>query len=230
MASEGLPRRAARARHYPRCAAIAYIVLAFAWITSASPAAHAESWATTQAAELTRQGRAHSAQGEPLVGVKRFLDAIALDATYGPAYLGLGAAREQSGDVVEADRAYSMGIEHVNAFAAGHVARAHLRKRLGRDKEALADLVAAAEISPDDDAILSDLEGSLVSAQALPAALGIARKRARLATERGDTKTLGEVRIAAKALAALLRELDPVTAGSDARGVVRRAIALAARR
>src|SRR4051812_36358090 len=43
------------------------------------------SWATAQAVELTRQGREHEGRGETDTAIRRYLDAVGLDATYGPA-------------------------------------------------------------------------------------------------------------------------------------------------
>lgn len=148
------------------------------------------------------------------VAVKRFLEAIEIDVTYGPAYLGLGAARERAGDAVEAERAYSMGIEHVNGFAEGRLARAHLRSGQHRLDEALVDLNAAADLRPEDLDILAKLRAAFITSQALPAALGVARRMIAVATAHADDKALGEARVGARALAALVKELDPVSAES----------------
>src|SRR4051794_9308471 len=72
------------------------------------PVASTQSWATSQAAELPRQGKEHAARGEGATATRRYLDAIGFDATYGPAYLALGALHEQAGDPREAERAYTM--------------------------------------------------------------------------------------------------------------------------
>lgn len=189
-------------------------------------AAHAEeSWATSQAAELTRQGDAHAARGELDLALARYLQAIGIDATYGPAYLGLGSVRERSGDPEEAERAYAMGIEHVPAFADALVARARLRARMHEARAALADLRAAAEIRPDDLAVLAQLRDAYVKAQALPAALGVARRMAAVAGEHGDEAAERAARLSARALGALVGDADPVRAGLDGRGAVRRALA-----
>src|SRR4051812_16889322 len=73
----------------------------------------AVSWATTQAAELTRQGREHAGRGENETAVRRYLDALKFDPTYGAAYLSLGALQEAAGDPREAERTYSTGLDHV---------------------------------------------------------------------------------------------------------------------
>ena len=101
-----------------------------------APAAHAEaSWATLQAVEMTRQGREHATHGDTSVGMRRFLEAIKFDPTYAPAYLALGQLHEATGDPAEAERAYSMGIDHVARWADGLRARAKLRSPFAREWE-----------------------------------------------------------------------------------------------
>ncbi|UQA56036.1 tetratricopeptide repeat protein [Polyangium aurulentum] len=201
-------------------------------IASALPAAHAEEpgWSTAQAAELTRQAVAHAESGDRSAAAKRFLEAIRFDPTYGPAYLGLAALHEASGDVVEAERVYQMGLERVARFSAGHLARARLRKRTGRLADAANDLEAARALAPDDPALLGELCATYISLGALPAALDASRRLEALAEARGDTGALKESRVRSRALANLIAEADPVTAGGQERGLVRRAIALRARR
>lgn len=183
------------------------------------------SWATAQAAELVRQGDANAMRGDREVALQRYLAAINLDATYGPAYLALGRAHELGGDAREAERTYSLGIEHVTAFADGLVARGRLRVRAHRFAEAIADYDQAAELRPDDGSILEALEGALVGAGALPAALAVARRAELLAAARGDGRAVAASHVRAKALAMLVAEADPITAGGAARGPLRRALA-----
>jgi tetratricopeptide (TPR) repeat protein len=200
-----------------------------ALLTSATAAAQeTKGWATTQAAELTRQGKEHAANGDVDTAARRFVDAIALDGTYAPAYLALGNLREAGGDAREAERAYSLGIDHVPGFADGYVARAQLRRRHRRLAEALADLEAARALRPDDPAILGDLTSAFIEASALPAALAVARRLEALADDSGSARALAEARQKVRALAILVGEVDPVVAGVSQRGAVRRALALRA--
>jgi len=209
---------------------IAAVVAAIA--LGAGPAARAEpvSWATAQAAELTRQAREHAGSGDRATANRRYREAIGFDATYGPAYLGLGALQESAGDAREAERAYALGLEHVGDFAEGHVARGRLRRKLRRLGEAIADFEAAAALRPDDLGILRELSGAYVSTRALPAALATSRRIAALAEARRDARAAAEAKVTIGALALLLAEVDPVAAGAAGRGAVRRALALAARR
>jgi tetratricopeptide (TPR) repeat protein len=190
----------------------------------------AVSWATSQATEMTRQGREHATRGDGLTAAKRYLDAIGFDPTYGPAYLALGGQHEAGGDPREAERAYSMGIDHVPGFAEALLARGRLRARLGRADEAVGDFEAAAAVAPEGIAILKALAGAYVAQKALPAALAVTRRMETMAEAQGDTRAAAEARVGVRALATLVGEVDPVSAGKSGRGVVRRAIWLLASR
>ncbi|MDI1434155.1 tetratricopeptide repeat protein [Polyangium sorediatum] len=188
------------------------------------------SWATKQAAELVRQGEAHAARGDGAAAMRRLLEAISFDPTYGPAYLVLAARHEATGDVVEAERVYTAGLERVAGFAEGHAARGSLRRRLGRLREAAADFEAALSFVPDHKAALEGLYATYVALSALPAALAMSRRMEALAEARGDTAAHKEARARSRALVVLLAEVDPVTAGARDRGPLRRALARQARR
>jgi tetratricopeptide (TPR) repeat protein len=186
-------------------------------------------WATAQAAEMTRQGRAHAARGETTEAIARYLDAVGFDATYGPAYLALASAYESTGDVREAERTYAVGIEHVPGFADALIGRGRLRAALHRAPEAIADFQEAAALRPDAIAVQRELEGALVAAGALPAALAVARRIAALADDQRDARAAADARIRARALALIVADADPVTAGKG-RGDVRSALSAWSRR
>ena len=194
------------------------------------PAPIATSWATTQAAELTRQAREHAAHGEADVALTRYAEAARLDPTYGPAYLGLASVYEARGDVSEAERSYAVGLDHVPGFADALVSRARLRSALHRPAEAAADLEAAASLRPETVALLRELAGAYVAAGALPAALAVTRRLAALAEAQQDGRGASEARVGARALALLVGDVDPVSAGQRGRGAVRHALWLGARR
>jgi tetratricopeptide (TPR) repeat protein len=190
----------------------------------------AASWATTQATELSRQAREHAAHGEPEVAVARYVDAIKLDPTYGAAYLGLASVYEARGDVSEAERTYAIGIDHVPGFAEALMARARLRTNRHRPAEAAADLEAAVSLRPETIELLRQLAGAYLAAGALPAALAVTRRLAALAEAQQDGRAASEARVGARALALLVGDADPVSAGQHGRGPVRHALWLGARR
>lgn len=203
-------------------------LLLAAWVHAAF--AEEPSWATAQATELSRQARDHLAKGEPEVAVSRFLEAVKLDPTYGPAYLGLAAQYEARGDYREAERTYAVGLDHVPGFGEALVARARLRAKLKRPEEAAADLEAAVSLDPEARSALKELAAAYVSARALPAALAVTRRLAAVAEAQKDAAAAGDARLKARVLAMLVGDADPVTAGKRGRGAVRSAIAGVTRR
>ena len=207
-------------------------VLLAALVPCPARADEAVSWATAQATELTRQGREHAARGESETAIRRYLDAIKFDPTYGAAYLSLGALQESVGDPREAERTYSTGLDHVTGFAEAHRARARLRIRQKRGMEAVADLEAAAGFQPGDVGTLRELARAYVGIGALPAALAVTRRVAAVAEEMGEAKIAGEAKVGARALSLLVGSVDPVVAGGSGsgRGAVRSALAGLARR
>jgi tetratricopeptide (TPR) repeat protein len=162
--------------------------------------------------------------------VARYLEAVKLDPTYGPAYLGLAAQYEARGDDREAERTNAVGREHVPGFGEALLARARLRAKLKRPEDAIADLEAAVNLDPDALPVLEELSAAYVAARALPAALAVTRRLALVADAQKDAASAGKARIRARALAMLVGDADPVTAGKNGRGAVRSAIAGTARR
>jgi len=210
------------------CWRVMRVLLVLALAVAPSPGgarAQGASWATTQAEQLTAQGRAHAAQGDMASAAKRYLEALGFDATYGPAYLSLGALHEAAGEWREAERTYTVGMDHIAGFADGLVARARLYARQGRMKQAIADYEAARAARPDDTQILRALGEALIATGALPAALAVERRIAALCEARGEARAASEARAAARALSLLVAGADPVVAGAKERGPVRRAIA-----
>jgi tetratricopeptide (TPR) repeat protein len=181
------------------------------------------------AVELTRQGRQHAQDGDEQVAIRRFVEAIQLDGSYGPAYLELAAARERTGDWLEAERTYDVAIERVAGFAAALRGRAALRGKLGQSARQLADLEAAARLDETPDALL-DLAQRYIEFKSWPAALGVYRRYAALAERLGDDRAAHDASVHARALSILAGELDPVASGAKSADWVRRAEASVARR
>jgi tetratricopeptide (TPR) repeat protein len=167
--------------------------------------------------------------GDSELATRRFAEAISLDPTYGPAYLELGAVRELSGDVAEAERTYGVALERVPNFAPALRARAALMARLGQSDRAIADLEAVARLEETADA-LRDLAARYVELRAWPAALTTWRRAVALAEQTSDAALAHEAALQVRALTLLAAELDPVWSGTTSRDWVRRAEASVARR
>jgi tetratricopeptide (TPR) repeat protein len=201
----------------------------FSVVAPTSVRAQDEGFWAASAAELTRQGREHAKSGDDALAMRRFADAVRLDPSYGPAYLELAAARERSGDFVEAARTYDVAIEHVPHFLAAFRARAALFRRMGQFAREIADLEHLAHVAEGQDTLRA-LAGRYVENKAWPAALATFRKLRLLAERSGDEQLVRESTVQMRALAVLCAELDPAVAGSQERGWVRKALASVARR
>lgn len=196
-----------------------------------SPRAKAEGsgWASNTAAELVRQGQEHARNGNDAIAARRFVDAIQLDPTSGPAYLELAATRERSGDLLEAERTYDVAIRSVPDFAAAFRARAALLHRLGESEREVSDLETAARMSDATD-VLRDLAQRYVEDRAWPAALATWRKILVSAEKRSDERLVHDATLQIRALVILCGELDPVAGGATSRDWVRRSEAIVAKR
>lgn len=197
---------------------------------SALPAAAEEAapnWTRRLAVDRTDRAAALAARGDTAQALTAYTEALRLDETYGPAWLGFGELRELFGDSKQAELAYTRALDFPETRARGFEARSRLYERSGRANEALDDLAAAAELDPTP-ARLRELGRRFAARRAWPAALAVAR---RLLTELDPSSSEARaVRIEVQALSRLAAETDPVQLGGDRRGWVRRALARASAR
>lgn len=184
---------------------------------------------SSSASELTRQGREHASRGDDALAMRRFVDALRLDPSYGPAYLELGAARERSGDWAEAERTYDVAIEHVPNFVGALRARAALFHRLGEFSNEVTDLERLTRLAEGPETLRA-LATRHIEDRAWPAALATYRRLFLFAEKAGDEDLAREARTQIRGLAVLAAELDPITAGAHHDVWERRAIAAIAKR
>jgi tetratricopeptide (TPR) repeat protein len=200
------------------------------WIALVSPVrADGPSWTNGSAAELVRQGQERVKNGDEAVAARRFVEALQLDPSYGPAYLELAAARERAGDLTEAERTYDVAIRNVPDFAAGFRARAALLHRLGDFDREMSDLETAVRLTDKPD-LMRDLAQRYVEDGAWPAALATWRKILVANEKRADDRLAREATLQIRALVVLCGELDPVVGGASSRDWVRRSEATVAKR
>lgn len=214
--------------------ALAIPCLGWAGSAAAQPAAVGvpappASWATQRAADLTAEADRLRQAGAVADALVRLREALAMDATYEPAYLALAAAREGTGDLREAEQVLSMAVERVPAFTAARERRAALRERRGDREGAARDLDAALADRPTDLELHARVTEAWIAAGHVPRALATARRWLVVAAERGDAASAARARRIAAACAWIVDRADPVAA-SDGRGPVRALLAEAARR
>ncbi len=187
-----------------------------------------ESWATARARALTEQAAASSEAGRHEQALASYRQAIEMDSTYGPAYLGLARLREATGDVEESLKVLALALEAIPAFREALVERADLLHRAKRFGESVTSLLEALRLDRENVGILERLVRTAPRGGALPVALGAARKLATLARARGDEGAAKEAEITARALTRLVADADPVVRGRGHGEQARRALAASA--
>jgi tetratricopeptide (TPR) repeat protein len=199
---------------------------AFVALGLASPDARAGG---SSVSELVREAREHEAANEGDIAIRRYTEALALDPTCGPAYLGLAALRAQVGDLREAERVYSMAIEHAPDLRVALAARARVRRALGALRDADMDLDRYAS-DEEDLGALRELAGWYAAEGRTSAELASWRRLYAAVLQLGNNAALlREARATVRALQILVGLADPVVA-PETRDSTRRGIAQIARR
>ncbi|HEY8076868.1 MAG TPA: tetratricopeptide repeat protein [Labilithrix sp.] len=181
-------------------------------------------WASS-ALELVRIAKAHESAHEEDLAIRSYMEALALDPTCDDAYLGLGSLRTRRGDLREAERVYSVALEHEPQLRAARTARAWVRRALGFRAEAIDDLLGGAE---DDVSALRVLAGWHAEDGQTPAQLAVWRLILARADETHDAMLRAEAKRMVRALVILVGPADPAASPPDDHGV-RRVLAKAAR-
>jgi tetratricopeptide (TPR) repeat protein len=223
--------------------ALMALVVAGWLLGRAGPAARAS---TASADELVRQAREHESSHQDDLAARRYTEALELDPTCEEAYLGLGQLRARLGDAREAERVYSVALEHAPQWRAALAGRARARRAMGASESAEADLEAyladgTSAASPQrgrgteaDAAALRELAGWYGEDGRTAAQLAAWRRVLAMAGRSGDAALGREARTMVRALQILVGPADPVVsppAGASGREQgERRAMAAIARR
>jgi tetratricopeptide (TPR) repeat protein len=203
-------------------------LLGFVFLASPRPLA------ASPITELVREAQELEAAREDDRAVSRYTEAIQLDPTCGPAYVGLADLRARRGDTREAERVYSVALEHVPGLRAALVGRARVRRALGETREGDSDL----EQYLKDESDLNEIrelaawygeEGRTAAQLAAWRRLYVSLAGSSGVESGPSPAVLDEARATIKALQILLGPADPVVSppGDDA---VRRGMARIARR
>jgi len=182
----------------------------------------------SSADELVREARVHEAAHKDELALRRYSEALALDPTLAEAYLGLGDLRARRGDAREAERVYSVALEHVPTLKVALAGRARARWALGLHDDAQNDMFTYAEATGDTGA-LKELAGWYGEDGKAPAQLATWRRILVTAERSGNDKLLREAKVTVRALQIMVGPADPVSAPVD-NGEVRRGVARVARR
>ncbi len=210
--------------------ALAALAFAIAGLAASNAGADepAESWATSRARSLTEQATANRDAGRHDQALARYREAIEMDGSYGPAYLGLASLREAMGEVDEAKIVLALALEAIPGFGEALLAQADLLNRAKRYDESTASLLEALKLERDNVAVLERLLRVAPKGGNLPVALGAARRLAALARARGDEAAAKDADLTARALTRLVGDADPVARGRKHGEQARRALAVVA--
>jgi len=191
-----------------------------------------EARAASTALELVRLAHAHEQARQEDLALRRYMEALSLDPTCEEAYLGLGNLRARRGDLREAERVYSVALEHVPQLRAARTARAYVRRVLGANAEAIQDLLTDAG---DDVSALRVLATWYGEDGQTPAQLAVWRRITARAEITQDATLFHEARTMVRALVILVGTADPaasplLTGPGDRDRGVRRTVSMVARR
>src|SRR4051812_33253848 len=170
----------------------------------------------SSALELVKIARAHELAREDDLALRNYMDALALDPTCDEAYLGLGSLRARRGDLREAERVYSVALEHRPSLRAARTARAYVRRALGMRAEAVEDLLMGSEEDP---SVLRVLAGWHGEDGQTPAQLAVWRRIAARAEMLQDQVLREEARRMVRALVILVGPADPAASPPDDHGL-----------
>ncbi len=190
-----------------------------------------DSWATRRARDFVERAQSHVRRGDVALALQAYSQAIRVDGSHGPAYLGLAWLREGLGDFAEAERLYEAATRLADVAPEAYARRARLRHKLGRDSDALLDLETSLRLDPESPTRARELASWYAERQAWPAALALWRRLLAGAEKDGNSGEIAEARIQVHALSLLAAESDPVVGAARAHpNWVRRSIRSAAAR
>ena len=200
-------------------------------LVSGHTLASLDSWATRRAQTFVERAQTHTRRGDVALALQAYSEAIRVDGSHGPAYLGLAWLREGLGDFAEAERLYAAAARLSEVAPEAYARRARLRNKLGRGQEAIRDLETAVRLDPESPARTRELAAWYAERQAWPAALALWRRVLAHAEEDGNAHEIAEARVQVQALSMLAGESDPVVGAARAHpNWVRRSIRSAAQR
>jgi tetratricopeptide (TPR) repeat protein len=184
--------------------------------------------ASSSAAELVRQARAHEAVHEDDVAARRYMEALTIEPMNAEAWMGLGALRMKLGDATEAERVYSSALDRIASLHGALEGRARARWALGRHDDAEADLELYAT-TEGDAAALRELAAWYGMDGRAPAQLAIWRRLLAMAREQVDAAFEREARRMVRALVIVVDGADPASSPAEPDST-RRALATIAKR
>ena len=163
---------------------------------------------------VRRLARAHLERGQELdqrgditQALREYSVSLALDPSFGDAYLALGGLRARMGDVREAELVYGLATTLSDVRPRALLARARLRRETHELEGAQRDLEGAVEGNAEREA-LEELARSYVEQHAWCAALGVYRRIAATTLTENDAAAHKTALLEVQALRVLAAETD----------------------
>jgi tetratricopeptide (TPR) repeat protein len=88
------------------------------------------------ATDLVQIAKGYEASHQEEIALRRYMDALDLDPLCAEAYLGLGSLRARRGDLREAERVYTVALQHIPSHHEARLARAETQHLPALIKEA----------------------------------------------------------------------------------------------
>lgn len=159
--------------------------------------------------ELVRGGERAEAAGDTDAAVRRYTEAIGLDAQHEQAYLHLGALRLKLGDAREAVKVYNVALEHMPGFVLARKFRAQANWKIGDREAAEQDLEDYAEKTSERESFVT-LADWYATHGRFPAQLRVWRRIRVVAAAAADATLLQRAVTMLKALQWVVSPADPV--------------------
>jgi tetratricopeptide (TPR) repeat protein len=165
--------------------------------------------------DLVLEARELEAAHQEDRAIRRYTEALELDPTCAPAYLGLADLRARRGDTREAERVYSVALSHVPGLYAALVGRARVRRVLGAAREGDMDLELY--LNHEEDVVEMKELATWYADEGRPAAALATWRRIYVTTVRSsnDPALVREAKANVRALQLLVGSADPVVSPVD---------------
>jgi tetratricopeptide (TPR) repeat protein len=167
------------------------------------------------ATDLVQIAKGYEASHQEEIALRRYMDALDLDPLCAEAYLGLGSLRARRGDLREAERVYTVALQHIPSLHEARLARALVRRGQGATDEAIDDLLG----SSDELVALRTIATWYGEDGKTPAQLATWRKILARAESQQLPALIKEARTMVRALVILVGPADPAAAPTDDRAL-----------
>lgn len=212
------------ARYTSRVQRLLACIAFLAWTTVYAQDLPASSMRAQRARDYVTLGERFLAGGDRVSAAAYFRDAVSADPSSPLAYIRLGEVQLARGSLRDAEETYRAGMQRAAPDARMWTGLVGVLDAAGRGEEAEAMLSESSAHFPRDADVMTLRRDRAESRLAWSHALGLTRRLAQLARERGDDAVQAEHARHARALSVLVGELDPLSIDASDASPLRRAL------